>query len=214
MLPPSDFVALLGISLVLTAGCLRVVHGRWGSAWWVKCLVLVIFAAMWLPAGPAQLPLVAYVRGVSSDLSVTMVALACLGASRRLWGMPVFGSHERDAVMSSVAMAALFLYPMALGWGNWDAYRSGWGSVGMLGGLVFVVLAGWAKGLRLLPLLVALAVLAWATGLMESANLWDYLLDPWLAIAALFQCAKALVFKVLARLSAGAPRVGASRAVS
>ena len=41
-----------------------------------------------------------------------------------------------------------------------------------------------------LPLLVALALLAWVAGVLESSNLWDYLIDPWLATAALFQCVK------------------------
>jgi hypothetical protein len=36
-----------------------------------------------------------------------------------------------------------------------------------------------------LPALVALALLAWSLDLMESGNLWDYLLDPWLSVFAL-----------------------------
>jgi hypothetical protein len=58
----------------------------------------------------------------------------------------------------------------------------------MLVSLLAVTLFFWIKGLRLLPVLVALALLAWTMGLLESTNLWDYLLDPWLAAAAIFQC--------------------------
>jgi len=36
-----------------------------------------------------------------------------------------------------------------------------------------------------LALSIALAVAAWSFGWYESTNLWDYLLDPWLAIYAL-----------------------------
>ena len=61
----------------------------------------------------------------------------------------------------------------------------------MLAVLLVFALLSWAKGLRLLPLLIGLSLLAWSAGLMESANLWDYLLDPWLALAAFFRCAKA-----------------------
>jgi hypothetical protein len=39
--------------------------------------------------------------------------------------------------------------------------------------------------LQVLPALVATALLAWSLGLLESGNLWDYLLDPWLSIYAL-----------------------------
>ena len=34
-------------------------------------------------------------------------------------------------------------------------------------------------------LCIALAVAAWSAGWYESPNLWDYLLDPWLAIYAM-----------------------------
>jgi hypothetical protein len=34
-------------------------------------------------------------------------------------------------------------------------------------------------------LCIALAVVAWSAGWYESPNIWDYLLDPWLAIYAI-----------------------------
>jgi len=54
--------------------------------------------------------------------------------------------------------------------------------------LLALCLLCWIQGLRLLPVLVGLSLLAWSAGLMESTNLWDYLMDPWLAMIALFQC--------------------------
>lgn len=189
MLPPlTDLVALLGIDLVLCTGCLRLLSWRRGVTLWVKGVTAACFVLMWLPLGAAQLPLVAYVRGVSSDLSITLLVLACMGLVRRLRGEGLVDARERMALYVAVAAAALFLYPMALGWGDWDPYRAGWGSPGMLIGLLAVTLFFWTKGLRLLPVLVALALLAWTLGLLESTNLWDYLLDPWLATAAIFQC--------------------------
>lgn len=189
MLPPlTDLVALLGIDLVLCAGCLRLLRRRRGVTPWAKGVALACFVLMWLPLGAAQLPLVAYVRGISSDLSITLLGLACTGMVRRWRGEGLVDARERMALYAAVAAAALLLYPMALGWGDWDPYRAGWGAPGMLIGLLAVTLFFWAKGLRLLPVLVALALLAWAFGLLESTNLWDYLLDPWLATAAVFQC--------------------------
>jgi len=66
--------------------------------------------------------------------------------------------------------------------------------------LFVLSLACWAGGLRLLPALVALALLAWVAGALESTNLWDYLIDPWLAVAAIFHCVKFAVSRALARL--------------
>jgi hypothetical protein len=191
MFPPAnDLIALLGINLVLCAACLRLLGRRHGSTPWSKWATAAVFVLLWCPVGPARLPLVAYVRGISSDLSVSLVAIACLGMYRRLRGLPLVAQRERIAASFVFAAAAMFLYPLALGWGDWDAYRLGWGSWAFWAVLLALSLACWARGLRLLPALLALALLAWVAGALESTNLWDYLIDPWLAVAAIYQCIK------------------------
>lgn len=188
MPPLTDFLALLGIDLVLCAGCLRLLSGRQGTGRWAKRTAAFCFVVLWLPVGVTQLPVLAYIRGISSDLSITLVALACLGLCQRLFGFSVPARRETMALNGVLAAAAVVLYPAALGWGDWDAYRVGWASYGMWASLLVLSLFCWAQGLRLVPLLAGLSLLAWSAGLMESANLWDYLIDPWLAVAALVQC--------------------------
>ncbi|EJL78650.1 hypothetical protein PMI15_04243 [Polaromonas sp. CF318] len=201
MFPPAnDLIALLGINLVLCAGCLRLLSWRHGVTPWGKWASAAVFVLLWCPVGPARLPLVAYVRGISSDLSISLVAIACLGMYQRLRGMAPVAQRERMALSFAFAACALFLYPLALGWGDWDAYRLGWGSPALWAALLALSLACWAGGLRLLPALVALGLLAWVAGALESTNLWDYLIDPWLAVAAIFQCIKFAVGWGLARL--------------
>jgi hypothetical protein len=200
MLPPlTDLVALMGIALVLCSGCFRLLDPmrRGSSVAGVSCsdrsakwIAAICFVVLWCPVGAARLPLVAYIRGISSDLSITLVALACLNFRQRLLGLGAVELRERMAVTVVVAVAALFLYPLALGWGGWDLYRVGWGVPGMWVGLLILSLYCWTQSLRLVPILVALALLAWCFGILESSNLWDYLMDPWLAFAALFQCVK------------------------
>lgn len=199
MPPLTDFLALLGIDLVLCAGLLRLLGGKPGRARRIGWVAAACFVLFWLPAGAAKLPLLAYIRGVSSDLSVTLIALACLFVARRLIGFPAVSGREKASLSWVIAAAAVALYPLSLGWGNWDFYRTGWGSFGLLATLLLLALFTWVRGLRLLPLLIGLSLLAWSAGLMESANLWDYLLDPWLALAAFFQCAKAGVAVVWSR---------------
>ena len=145
-----------------------------------SCLVV-----LWISVGNAQIPVVAYVRGLTGDLSITLIALAALHIGHASFGFRVAPKRDFTAVMVAVAIAAVFLYPLALGWGDWDAYRPGWGSWGMLLTLLVLCVACFAKRLRLLPALIALALLAWSMGLMGSGNLWDYLIDPWLSIYAL-----------------------------
>lgn len=209
MLPRlTDLVALMGIALVLCTGCLRLldsfrerssVAGVARSARSAKWAAALCFVVLWCPVGAAQLPLVAYIRGISSDLSMTLVALACLDLRQRLLGLGAVDLRERMTVSATVGVAALFLYPLALGWGDWDVYRAGWGAPGMGVGLLILSLFFWAQGLRLVPILVALGLLAWRFGILESSNLWDYLMDPWLAFAALFQCVKWGVGQLLAK---------------
>lgn len=199
MLPLTDLLALLGIDLVLCAGCLRLLGRKHGSTRWAKGLTAICFVLLWIPSGAAHLPLLAYIRGISSDLSITLVALACLLLCQRLFGFSAIARREKMALNGVLAAAALFLYPLALGWGDWDAYRAGWGSYGMYAALLALSLLSWLRGLRLLPVLVGLSLLAWSAGLMESSNLWDYLIDPWLAMAAFFQCMKAGAGLLLAR---------------
>ncbi|MBC7608742.1 MAG: hypothetical protein H7228_04060 [Polaromonas sp.] len=192
----TDFVAMLGIDLVLCAGCMRLMGCKAITRAWAKWATAAFFVGLWLPVGTAQLPVLAYIRGISSDLSITLVVLAGVGLFHRLAGTPAIAGRERTAVFIAVSAAAVFLYPLALGWGDWDAYRPGWGSMGMWLMLLLMSLLCWFRGLRLLPSLVALALLAWTAGIMESGNLWDYLMDPWLVTWALLfvflKCARRL----------------------
>ena len=94
---------------------------------------------------------------------------------------------------------ALLLYPFALGWGPLDPYRSGFGSIGLI--LMLALLALWAlrRGLALLSLTIALAVTGWSFNLLESTNLWDYLLDAPLALYALGATAGGLLQQAIRR---------------
>ena len=193
----SDAFAMLGISLVLCAGLLTVRRVAGAQVMWMRLLTALGFALLWIPLGEAQIPVVAYVRGITGDLSITLIALAVWRIGQCAFGWRASSKQEQVTVMAAVAVAAIFLYPLALGWGDWDAYRPGWGSWGMLLALLILSVVSWAKGLRVLPALIALALLSWTLGLMESGNLWDYLLDPWLSVFALgfvfIKCMKAAI---------------------
>lgn len=202
MLPPlTDFVALLGVNLALCAGLLRLPLSRRLPQSAARWLVLVLLIGLWWPVGSSAIPVAGYLRGIVSDLSITLVALSCLSLQTRLFSTARLPECERFGLYAVLALSAIVLYPTALGWGNWDAYRLGWGSLAMLLGLLLVCLVSWFAGLRLLPGLAALGLLAWAAGLMESNNLWDYLLDPWLAVFSLAYCIKYAIKRLLEKLT-------------
>ena len=69
-----------------------------------------------------------------------------------------------------------------------DPYAWGYGSIVFLAAVLFFALVcgltNWNKGVWI----IAMAIIAWAAHWHESANLWDYLLDPFLAIWAICAC--------------------------
>jgi len=84
-----------------------------------------------------------------------------------------------------VLSGGVFLYPMALGLTYFDPYTLGYGSRPFL--VVLFVLALWAvqRELYLVALCLCASVLAHSMGLLESRNLWDYLLDVWVVLYAM-----------------------------
>ena len=143
-------------------------------------LVLLIGNLLFWPLG-MDLPLVAYVRGITGDLSIVLSLL--------LWSS-LLPSHKPApiAFKFAVVIIALCFYPLALGFEMIDPYAWGYGSIVFLAAVLFFALVcgltNWNKGVWI----IAMAIIAWAAHWHESANLWDYLLDPFLAIWAICAC--------------------------
>lgn len=142
-------------------------------------LLVAAFALALVPVG--ELPAAGYLRGTVGDLSVTTVTLLLHGLLRPVVGGAAIDARSRLVVQVLVAAAGAWLYPSAFAVGPFDPYRLGYASPWFLGGLLALALAASLCGLRPVALGLSLAVLAWALGLYESRNLWDYLVDPLVA---------------------------------
>lgn len=122
-----------------------------------------------------ELPLAAYVRGATGDLSIVTLLL--------LWStlLPANKANPIEFRLA-VAVVAIAFYPFALGFGMTDPYAWGYGSTPFFVGVILFAtvcgLVNWNKGVWIF----AIAIIAWAAHWHESTNLWDYLLDPFLAI--------------------------------
>lgn len=181
MMAYTDLTGLAGVAFALGVMLSRLpLISRFAVA--RSWLVAGIMALALLPV--SDLSLAGYVRGVSGDLSVTSLLL--LGLTLRSRAHP-----QRQGLLLLVAVAALALYPAALGLGSFDPYRLGYGGHAAWAALLLLALWHWVCGNGLIVLGLALAVSAWALGGYESANLWDYLIDPWVAIHALFALGRA-----------------------
>jgi hypothetical protein len=151
--------------------------------------VLFLVNLFFWPLGMSlELPLSAYVRGVTGEFSIVTMLL--------LWSS-MFPAAKKTPLgfKVSVALIAIVFYPLALGLGMLDPYAWGYGSIGLLIATIFFAivcgLAGWTKGIWIL----SFAIIAWTARWHESANLWDYLLDPFLAIWTLLAIPNAIYQK-------------------
>jgi hypothetical protein len=191
MMSLTNITGLAGVALVMAAACLLLPGASRLPCKRLAWLMVAVFVAVLIPVH--GLPLAAYVRGATGDLSITTLVLLLGAIWRQLAGRPAaIGSVN----LLAIVLAALALYPMALGWGGFDPYRLGFGDPWFLSGLLILALGAiWLK-LPGMTAAIALAVLAWGAGWYESGNLWDYLLDPLVSIYA----AGALVKRVFLRL--------------
>ena len=180
MNPFMQTFALIELSITCAVVCIWVLQRFSPSTlpFAVKAfLVLLIGNLLFWPMG-MDLPLVAYVRGVTGDLSIVLTLL--------LWSSLLPASKPVPmAFKFAIALISLCFYPFALGLGMIDPYAWGYGSIALFVAVLFFGLvcglANWTKGVGI----IAIAIIAWAAHWHESANLWDYLLDPFLAIWAM-----------------------------
>ncbi len=174
---------LLGCGLLGLAGLATVIRLRRLPVRARYAVMLAAALAVFVPIG--DLSVAACVRGVTGDLSVTTLVLAGAACLAQLTGRMPIGQRDLRALFWLLVLAALFLYPFALGWTRFDPYALGYGSSEFLTALLLIALAAWWARLYVIVLIVIAAALAYLAGGYESRNLWDYLIDPLASVYAL-----------------------------
>ena len=150
---------------------------------WRAALVLAVFVALLVPFGGHSAAF--YIRGAIGDLSIGSIAMM-LYWFLRAWGPPSLARFDRELVFMAVPLVvvAVVFYPMSLGFTVTDPYAHGYYPT-VLGAFLLSVFC-WAmlSGWYLSAVVLALAFAAYALGWLDSDNLWDYLFDPLLVVAA------------------------------
>lgn len=192
MTPYLQIIALLEMSLTCSV-VLMILLQKISSIeipFAIRLLVILLLANLFFwPLGMSlELPLSAYVRGVTGELSIVTMLL--------LWSSILPAAKKTPLGFKvPIALIAIVFYPLALGFGMVDPYAWGFGSIALLIAIIlFAVacgLAGWIKGVWI----ISFAIMAWAAHWHESANLWDYLLDPFLAIWAVIAIPNTIYLK-------------------
>lgn len=113
----------------------------------------------------------------TANFSIPLTALVLDRIWERAFGNPLMDSRARRTAWSFGLGGGILLYPMALGLGEFDPYGLGFGSPRLLVPLLLFTLWLLHRQDRFGAILVA-CVLTYNLRLLESSNLWDYLLDP------------------------------------
>ena len=128
-----------------------------------------------------------YIRILTGDLSIT--GFIMLGLAAFISFKPNKSHSDHTQLLTpalAITLVSLALYPTALGLTYFDLYAFGYYPI-ILGPIILVLFAGalWFD-FTLCALLLAAGFLAFALRILESDNLWDYLLDPVVAAYAFY----------------------------
>ncbi len=133
-----------------------------------------------------------WLRSVLGDLSVLTLVIFADILARRLWNFILLAPGTRTTLLLAAAGVGVVFYPMALGLGSIDPYRPGFAPLVMVAVLCLASIIAWLRQARGLAVILLLPLLAYNLHLLESDNLWNYLLDPALVSYALVQGAGAV----------------------
>lgn len=151
-------------------------------------VALMVGLSMFIPV--YGLSLAQWLRSALGDLSIFSLLILLNILAQRLFNRSLLCSSSKNILLVAVVVVGVIFYPLALGVSDFDPYRLGYSPVYLSVILCLASVFAWTKMMRDLAIVLLLPVLAYNLHLLESANLWDYLLDPVLLIYAAVQWLK------------------------
>ncbi len=145
------------------------------STKWLVLLILVPLVAYPFVYGPVW-----WLRGLTGDLSMLSLLLLAAAVYQQLSGNDWLRRQERKPLEAAVVVTGLIFYPLALGYGAMDPYFWGYGNIYFVSMLLALAGVALIRNYRMLATFIMLALLSWNMQLLQSVNLWDYLIDPFI----------------------------------
>jgi hypothetical protein len=170
---------------LLIAGLLQGIAGRSGRDLRGRgpALACCLIAAGVVLIPVDGLPLARWLIGFNANFSIPLTAILFAKVVEPFLRIRLLDDKALLTCWIFAISAGAALYPMALGLSRLDPYAAGWGFSWLfvvIFSLTVVLLA--AKN-RFAVVLMA-AILAYNLRLLESTNLWDYLVDPLLVVVS------------------------------
>lgn len=173
--------------LLLVAVLLTLMTGRLVKNRRRRLLVVAVLLVPGLFLPLYGLSFAQWLRSVIGDLSVLTVLIFSNILAQRLFDHKLLASAARNSLLQVIALIGVVFYPLALGVSVFDPYRLGYSPLLMSALLCLASVIAWLRAKRGIAVILLLPLIAFNLHLLESANLWDYLLDPILLVYALVQ---------------------------
>jgi hypothetical protein len=173
--------------VLLIAVLVTVMLGRYIKKDRTRLGVVAILLVLGMLLPVYGLSLAQWLRSVTGDLSVLSLLVFANILAQRLFHHNLVESASRNTLLLGVALVGGLFYPLSLGLNSFDPYQLGYSPLYMSGLLCLFSITAWLGAKRDLAIILLLPLLAYNLSLLESTNLWDYLMDPVLFIYALVQ---------------------------
>ncbi len=185
--------------LLMMALCQKVMMScRKPPTGWIFTVILASFSALMVILPIAGLPVGRWLVSLYPNPSIPLTALLLAWVLKNAFQLNLLDTRALKTCWFFSILAGAALYPMALGAGPFDPYCAGWHFSWLFALLLSITFVLFFVKNRFSVVLLA-TILAFDLHLLESNNLWDYLVDPILVLVAL----AGLIVQVVTRHMAG-----------
>ena len=171
--------------LLMMALCQRVIMW-WGkpSTGWIPTIILALVSALMVSLPILGLPAGRWFFSLFANPSIPLTALLFSWVFKNAFQLNLLDVKAIGTGWIFSLLAGAALYPMALGAGAFDPYPAGWHFSWLFVVLLLVTVIMLSLKNRFSGVLLV-TILAFNLRLLESGNLWDYLVDPILVITSI-----------------------------
>lgn len=194
-----NFFPYLG-QILLLAVLVSLMLGKYVKDSRQRLGVVAGFTALCIFLPVFGLSIAQWLRSVLGDFSVLTLAIFINIIAQRMFNFDLLNPISKKRMLLGVVLVGLVFYPLALGVSVYDPYQLGYSPVLMPVILVMFSIIAWFKSMRDLAVILLFPLLAYNLKMLESTNLWDYLIDPVLMGYALVQCLLSRKFFIFKKL--------------